>query len=143
MAAQSRPAMPHALPPRLKTPAQSLPAAPGLLERLRWTGPVQEEALTQALLRIMNHVQRRRRLSLHAVERLTGIQRDRLRRMERLQIKRLSLRTLTQWCNGLRIDLGGLIRLAQQVMRAAPSCCEQPPGQNRGPAQAPARPRHP
>jgi hypothetical protein len=131
--------MQRTFPPRLKDPAQALPADRRLMERLRWTGPVEEEALTQALLRIMNHVQRRRRLSLHAVERLTGIQRDRLRRMVRLEIKRLSLRTLTQWCNGLRIDLDGLIFLAQQVMRAAPSRCKQPAGQCRGLVQAPVR----
>lgn len=89
----------------------------------------------------MNHVQRRRRLSLHAVERLTGIQRDRLRRMERHAIKRLSLRTLTQWCNGLHIDLDGLIALAREVAQATLSRGQQPSGQRRGLAQAPVRRR--
>jgi transcriptional regulator with XRE-family HTH domain len=128
-------------PPRQKEPTQALPPLRRSARRLRWSGPVQEEALTLALLRIMNHVQQRRRLSLHAVERLTGIQRDRLRRMERLQIKRLSLRTLTQWCNGLRIDLDALIDLAKEVIQAAASRCQQAPRQSRGLAQAPARRR--
>jgi hypothetical protein len=108
---------------------QAPPADRWLAEPCCWAGPVQEEPLTRALLRIMNHVQSRRKLSLHAVERLTGIQRDRLRRMERLQIKRLSLRTLTQWCNGMRIDLHRLISLAWQVMHATPS----PPRAGLGP----------
>ena len=128
-------------PPRPTHEAPSPPAERWLAEPCRWAGPVQEEPLTRALLRIMNHVQSRRKLSLHAVERLTGIQRDRLRRMERLQIKRLSLRTLTQWCNGMRIDLHRLISLAWQVMQATPSRREQASGQIRGRAQAPVRRR--
>ena len=128
-------------PPRPTPEAPSPPAERWLAEPCRWAGPVQEEPLTRALLRIMNHVQSRRKLSLHAVERLTGIQRDRLRRMERLQIKRLSLRTLTQWCNGLRIDLDALIDLAKEVIQAAASRCQQAPRQSRGLAQAPARRR--
>jgi predicted XRE-type DNA-binding protein len=113
--------MKRVLPPRPPEPSQARPPLRRSARRLRWSGPVQEEALTQALLRIMTHVRERRRLSLHAVARLTGIQRDRLRRMERLQIKRLSLRTLIQWCNGLRIDLDALIDVAREVMRVTAS----------------------
>jgi len=102
---------------RLKRTLRTRTAAQEKL--LRWSGPVDEVRLNRTLLRLMRAVRGRQHLSLHALEARSGIKRPQLRKLEQ-ELMQLTLFTLVRWCNGLRLDIVGLLQLALLVLRQRP-----------------------
>lgn len=83
-----------------------------------WDGKIDPERGNTCVRRLMKWYRQRLRLSLHQVEALTGINRAYLRRLERRRIH-LSLTVLWRWCNGLRVNVDWVLKLARRQAREA------------------------
>lgn len=83
-----------------------------------WDGVIDPERGNTCVRRLMKWYRQRLGLSLHQVEALTGINRAHLRRVERRRIH-LSLTVLWRWCNGLRVNVDWVLKLARRQAREA------------------------
>lgn len=85
---------------------------------LRWSGRQDDTALNRTLLRIIRYLWKKRGISNHAMARLTGLSRSFVRKLRRGDVE-LSVPTLHKCCNGMKVDVDGVMDLAMLTLRQA------------------------